>query len=66
MSERSHILADFFAENLGPKYGINEALEASRNPLDDYITGILVPKDSFDTDLQSESDFEDNQITLDN
>ena len=66
MTERATLVSDFFAENIGPKGGTKEELPLDRDPQDDYITGVIVPKDSFDPEADIESQFEDNLVTLSN
>jgi helicase-like protein len=53
MAERDDLVAALAAEVLGPRSGLRERLEASPHragelftPLEEYITGVLAPKDS--------------------
>jgi hypothetical protein len=43
MSERDSLVVALVAEVLGPRGGTREQLPGDRNPVDEYITGVLAP-----------------------
>ena len=63
MAERDLLLCDLVAEILGPRDGVREILQVpahragdSVSPSDEYLTGVLAPREALSTDLDSADD----------
>jgi hypothetical protein len=61
MSVRTELILDLRREILGPKYGYEESLSAPEDPRNDYITGVLIPREASD---ESAKEIEDGVETL--
>jgi hypothetical protein len=60
VAERDVLLCELVAEILGPRGGVREVLKApphragdSVNPLDEYLTGVLAPREALSTEIDS-------------
>jgi hypothetical protein len=63
LAERDVLLCDLVAEILGPRDGVREILQVpphragdSVSPSDEYLTGVLAPREALSTDLDSADD----------
>ena len=56
MAERDLVLAGLIAEVLGPRGGAWETLGSDEDPLDEYITGVLAPRDATSTETADAAD----------
>src|SRR5437016_4855537 len=56
MAERDLLAAALIGEVLGPRGGPWEALGIDEDPLDEYITGVLAPRDSHSVEPDSEDE----------
>lgn len=56
MAERDLLLAGLMAEVLGPRRGAWETLGSDEDPLDEYITGVLAPRDATSTETADSAD----------
>lgn len=63
MPERDLLVRALVAEVLGPREGAWEHLTREEDPLDEYITGVLAPRQN--PELESEPDAEDESIAED-
>ena len=56
MAERDLLAAALIEEMLGPRGGAWEILGRDEDPLDEYITGVLAPRESTSAELDSEEE----------
>jgi hypothetical protein len=56
MAERDLLAAAFIEEVLGPRDGAWELMDSGQDPLDEYITGVLAPRDAPEQELDSEDE----------
>ena len=64
MSERARLLTKLYSDLLGPKGGPEETLSSAFDPRENYMTGVLIPRDTFDPEARINSDF-DGLIEID-
>ena len=62
MAERDELLMALVAEVLGPRDGPLEILPNDQNPLDEYITGILAPKEAGRSSRSIEAEADDLSV----
>lgn len=64
MPERSSMWAALVREVLGPRLGPRETLPLTHDPRNEYITGILAPRDARETqDIEAESELIAEELT---
>lgn len=57
MTERDHLLAALMKEVLGPQSGPHEVLPRARDPRNEYITGVLTPREAMEQpDIEADAD----------
>ncbi len=59
LSERARLLTKLYSDLLGPKGGPEETLSSAFDPRENYMTGVLIPRDTFDPEARINSDFDD-------
>ena len=59
MSVRTELLLQLRREVLGPRYSCNEILSENEDPRNEFITGVLIPRDADDSEVKDlDSDVE--------
>ena len=62
MGERDHLLAAMIEEVLGPRGGPQETLGANEDPRNEYVTGVLAPRDAQEPpDIDAENDLPEGE-----